>query len=133
MAQTDVRFSNVRAFNAELKRWSKKVLPEEFERDLRKLSYDILSDLVFATRVDTGRARGNWQVSFNRPTNRTIARLSENGGETINAGYAKLSRLPNHGIGLKIFMTNNVPYINKLEDMDHMVSRTFQQQKLEIR
>lgn len=130
---SDVKFSNVAAFNAELKRWQKKVLPEEFEKGLRKVALDSLTGIVLNTRVKTGRARGNWQVTFNKPAKGQIERLSKNGVETINAGLAKLARLPNHGYGLKIFLTNNVPYITKLEELDHMVSETFQRQKLAFR
>ncbi len=79
----------------------------------KKLAFQILEGIVNMTPVDTGRARGNWQVTIGAPS----AAVDENrfdkaGGGTISAGAAVISSLTDLGA---IYITNNLPYILPLE------------------
>ena len=65
------------------------------------------------TPVDTGRARGNWQAAVGAPVDVEIDRLDPSGGETIAAASRALIGL---GAFKTIFITNNVPYIQALEN-----------------
>ena len=86
----------------------------------RKIAMDLLRGVVMKTPVDTGRARGNWQV-----TTGTTAPTSElgqskgaggskdkGGGHTVSKGQKKIDLCKPYGV---IYLTNNVPYIGVLE------------------
>lgn len=77
---------------------------------IRKIAFDILNGVVLKTPVDTGRARGNWQVGISKGSeeevdSRTIA-------ATIADGSSKIATVE---LGQAIWIFNNVPYIVFLE------------------
>lgn len=71
----------------------------------------VLRDLVTATPVDTGRARGNWQVGLGSPVRdaRGVVAL----GAAISQGLGKAARAKE---GQDIYVSNNVEYIQALND-----------------
>lgn len=79
---------------------------------IRVAALDMLSRIVLRTPVDEGRARGNWQVTINAPAGNTIDRLDKTGDMTIAAGSGAIARAV---AGPSIWITNNLPYIVKLE------------------
>lgn len=72
----------------------------------RKIALDLQSDLDNSTPVKTGRARSNWLPSINKI--RTDTTESTSGSPAINFSGYKL--------GDKIYITNNLPYIKRLND-----------------
>lgn len=61
-----------------------------------------------------GTARANWQVSFNHsPGDFDLSKTDKSGDATISSGIAKLNRVPAF---VTIHITNNVPYIVRLEN-----------------
>lgn len=90
-------------------------------RKVRRLALLILSELVIQTPVDTGRARSNWIVGLGGPPDaiNEDPYVPGEGGSTdaananaaIAAGTAAVSdREP----GQTIYLSNNAPYIEKL-------------------
>lgn len=80
----------------------------------RAVGIELLGRIVRATPVDTGRARGNWNVSIGRedPTTndeRRAAEALEEGNRVINE--VKLGTR-----GDRVFITNGLPYIGPLND-----------------
>lgn len=73
-----------------------------------------LSTVIPATPVDTGRARGNWQVSVDSPITSPIERLDRTGQAAIKDGIQRANTY--RGNGQVIYITNNVPYIGALND-----------------
>lgn len=72
------------------------------------------SALVLGTPVDTGRARGNWLPSIGTPDDRQILDAVDKGGmNAINAATGKANELK---FGDTFYISNNLPYIGKLED-----------------
>lgn len=69
--------------------------------------------VVLATPVDTGRARGNWQLNVGSRITDEIERLDQGGSATIaeNATKAVTRRE-----GQNIFISNNVNYIGFLNE-----------------
>ncbi len=69
--------------------------------------------VVLATPVDTGRARGNWQVGVGVAMRGELDRLDTSGNATIaeNTVRAKTRKL-----GQDIFISNNLPYIVSLNE-----------------
>jgi hypothetical protein len=78
-------------------------------RALRAVVVKNWGDVIKSTPVDEGRARGNWFVTQNSPS-------SSEGSGTENKGPAYVLTNTNATMfGTKWFLTNNLPYILKLE------------------
>jgi len=73
----------------------------------------ILTGVVVATPVDTGRARGNWVVSVGQPVINAINVTDKTGRGTIVRGkQVAMARVS----GQTIYICNNVPYIGRLNE-----------------
>jgi hypothetical protein len=77
---------------------------------------ELFSAVVLDTRVDTGRLRGNWQMSTNAPTTSAIAREDKNGGNVILEITTSVSPYAFD------IMTNNLPYAEVWEERDGMIA-----------
>jgi hypothetical protein len=114
-----------------------------FETDMNRIANKVGSDLeefgfvvkfklfksvIDDTRVDTGRARMNWQATEDAPASSTIEGPGKRGSATREAAGAIASeaaagRLRGiDGIGVT-YLTNNLPYIRKLEQLDAMAGK----------
>jgi hypothetical protein len=71
----------------------------------------ILSTVIPATPVDTGRARANWQTSIGAPIRDATTQVDQSGTSTITKGRSVVESRP---AGSTIYITNNVPYIELL-------------------
>ena len=119
-------FTNLAPFNQKLQDSRKTLTEPQFMLMLRKVGLELLSGIVFRTRVKTGRARGNWQVSINNPITTETENVDTAGSSTISSGGSVIATLSNMTLAQieKIFITNNVKYITMLEEMDGMVNLT---------
>jgi len=93
---------------------------EQFsERQIIQLSLEVTANLIETTPVDLGWARANWVPSIGQPYDVVVgqpndssdvgaARRKQAEGRNALRGY-KLTRGP-------IFVSNNVPYIQKLNE-----------------
>jgi len=105
-----VKFKNTTQFKLDLKKFGEQS-EETFEKVFRKIALDIDSSVILGTPVDTGRARGNWFTTIGNPSSAVSA-----GGSAgkamgqLNAAVAQLK------LGDTIWMANNLPYINRLEN-----------------
>lgn len=75
------------------------------------LCLDLLKGCVLGTPVDTGRALGNWQASVNNSIDSATNDTDKIGLITIAAGENAARAAP----GEVFFITNNLPYIYRLE------------------
>tara|TARA_R110000787_G_scaffold42303_2_gene103989 strand:+ start:3651 stop:4118 length:468 start_codon:yes stop_codon:yes gene_type:complete len=78
----------------------------------RKIAMELLRGVVMNTPSDTGRARGNWQISTGAPITTTLGSKDKNGGGTVSKGQKKINEAKPYGI---IWLTNNLSYISVLE------------------
>lgn len=104
------------SFSLDLRRFGAKT-KKQVDQVTRKVCLDLLSAVVVGrpvgvgTPVDTGRARGGWQVEIGKaPAGEGPP--DKQGGATIAAGSAQIGRVVGGDI---IYIVNNVPYIEKLE------------------
>lgn len=85
------------------------------DRIVRKVALVVDAAVVLQTPVDTGRARVNWQVELGGPAGGTLP--APQGGNAaqvaIDAGKATIAQ---HKSGQAIHITNNLPYIGRLND-----------------
>lgn len=80
-------------------------------RHQKMLGLEGLRRVVLRTPVDTGRARGNWQLTIGEPADSIIEEIRDP-STVITAGAQELRALEAFTV---IFITNNVPYIIALE------------------
>src|SRR3712207_5884639 len=105
--------ANAREFGLHLDSLFKELIEEKIVQVTRMVALQALSRVVQKSPVDTGRFRGNWQVSIGGRATGTLARLDPSGQQTIAAGSAVIARLDRPAM---IFITNNLPYANRLEN-----------------
>lgn len=77
-----------------------------------KIGFAALKGVVLKTPVDTGRARGNWQVGINSAPDSSKLTKDKDGGGVIGAGGAIIVGADAF---VRIFLTNNVEYIEVLD------------------
>ena len=79
---------------------------------LHALFYDGLSEIIKETPVDEGRARNNWWMTEKTP----FTLSSSRGDNTSGSGsLSSLSSMPANVLNKKLYLTNNMPYIETLE------------------
>jgi hypothetical protein len=79
----------------------------------RKVALELFGRVILKTPVDTGRARANWQVTIGTTANGTVEIDDKSGGATMSAATAASAGF---NAGDTIYLTNNLPYILKLEE-----------------
>lgn len=105
------------SFGDDMVKWAKKV-GKTTDQACRGVKLGILSNIVLNTRVDTGRARGNWNVSDGSPDMSISDATDKGGGATISKGMGEIKAFS------KTYISNNLPYIEVLEEKDGMVATT---------
>lgn len=89
---------------------------------VRKVAVAIDQTVVLGTPVDTGRARSNWQVSLDNPADGTRAAFSPGTEQSTSGANARAAiaegraTIAKHQDGQAIHITNNLPYIGRLND-----------------
>ena len=79
----------------------------EIKEVRRAFAFALYSSIVEKTPVDTGRARGNWNISVGSP--------DESTSNSTGPKFSSPKSLPEPNGDESIFITNNLPYITKLE------------------
>lgn len=74
---------------------------------MRSAGLDFLRLITFASPVDTGRFRSNWNVGFNSPDTSTTGSVNFSAVLSKNESEVKLSPLNVSGV---IWFSNNLPY-----------------------
>jgi hypothetical protein len=103
---------SAKEFNAAIDEYVEEILPEQFVTFHRWVAMELLRRVVMKTPVDTGRARGNWQITIDTPADGETDVADRRGGRTVDAEGAKLGRVY---FGCVVWLTNNVAYIISLE------------------
>lgn len=103
--------SNITAFNMALGEEIRAV-PDMAALVQRAIALEALRGVVQMTPVDTGRARGNWQVSHDTPADGTLDVEDKGGRATIGKGAAEVAAIEPFE---HTYLTNNLDYIEELE------------------
>ena len=102
------------SLSAGLAATAKEINESKFQLVLQKVAMEALTRLVMKTPVDSGRARGNWQVTWGSPsTEYDSDKTDDKGSGTIWEGADTIADAPRYGV---IWISNNVPYIERLEN-----------------
>lgn len=82
----------------------------------KKVAVKLYDSIVKKTPVDTGRARGNWQISIGHDATETVNREDKKALGTVSAYKGEeTGKLQNVKGDETIYISNNLPYIAKLE------------------
>lgn len=81
---------------------------ESLDNTVRAVTMSLFGAIIDATPRDTGRAMGNWQTTTDTPASDEVDRT---GPESAKAELGSSAG----GAGSKTYMTNNLPYIWRLE------------------
>ncbi len=108
---------SIESFNAAFEEFKKRIVPTSVVVATKKLALELLKKIVLKTPVDTGRARGNWQLTVNTPATDIVpGPYSEDNTEVssdvINTALSNLKGLEPFQ---DVWVTNNVAYIVYLE------------------
>lgn len=80
----------------------------------QKIALDILGGVVLKTPVKSGRAKGNWQVTLGDiPSSGETGLFDKTGASALAAGEAQIFQVE---AGEDLWIHNNVPYIQRLEE-----------------
>lgn len=88
---------------------------KQADQYVRSICLNLMSQVIVGTPVDTGRARGNWQASIGAPLTNTLETTDKAGAATISAGSGAVKQ----STGNIFYLTNNLPYIYRLEFEGH--------------
>lgn len=104
-------------FNIKLRAFRTEVEKQKFPAFHKKVILTFAKGVIFGTPVDEGRARGDWQANVGSPIEEESGRLDPGrGGATLQLLTRQLTGLPPF---VTVWVTNNVPYINRLNDEGH--------------
>jgi hypothetical protein len=93
-----------------LERAAKKIKDEDVLRFIKQICLEVFRRFILRTPVDTGRARGNWQVEIGKAAEGII----EEGlwDQVLERGTVIIDKIPPFSV---VHITNNVEYVFYLE------------------
>lgn len=95
-------------------------LPEHANTIKIRTALDLMNRIVLKTPVDTGRARGNWQLTQRSPAEDMVPETSAkvSSSETPPSAILMEAEQTASGsqLGDDIWISNNLPYIEALEE-----------------
>ena len=80
---------------------------------IRATLFEVSTAIIKDTPADTGRARGNWQASVGRGATGEVSVDSVRSGEA--RAIADVDQTVSVAVGDLYYLTNNLPYIERLE------------------
>ena len=105
-----------------LDKWVQKV-GGNAEKVTRAVALQITNEVIARTRVDTGRARGNWHAEINTAEEK-VFEFSGGGAAAVPFALSHCNKAISEMYGHRWILTNNVAYISSLESKDAMVRGT---------
>lgn len=87
---------------------------------IRKTAMEVFSRVIMRTPVDTGRARGNWQLGVDEYISSTVDRtdkgpVTQNGSGNSSVKADMMATVSGAPFKERFTLMNNLPYIQTLE------------------
>ena len=105
-----------------LDKWVKKV-GGDAEKVTRAVALQMTNEVISRTRVDTGRARGNWHAEINQAEEK-VFEFASGGQAAIPFALSHCNQAIEKMYGHRWILSNNLAYISSLESLDSMVRGT---------
>ena len=83
------------------------------DQGIRATLFEVSTAIIKDTPADTGRARGNWQASIGRGATGVVSVESKGSGQA--KAIADVNQTVRVAVGDLYYLTNNLPYIERLE------------------
>lgn len=99
-------------FNLSMENFAERTLGK-LEVGFKKVAFGLSEDIIMATPVDSGRARGNWFPEINSFSSQEDLTADDKRGSKARASVR--SKVRALRLGQTFTLTNNLPYIEKLE------------------
>lgn len=95
--------------------WKKieKKIDRTLDQGIRATLFEVSTAIIKDTPAKTGRARGNWQASIGRGATGEVSVGSVRSGEA--KAIADVDQTVRVAVGDLYYLTNNLPYIERLE------------------
>ena len=106
-----------------LDKWAKKV-GGDAEKVTRAVALQMTNEVINRTRVDTGRARGNWHAEINQAEENIFEFAGGGGAAAIPFALSHCNQAIEKMYGHRWILSNNVSYVLSLESKDAMVRGT---------
>lgn len=84
------------------------------DKAIRAIGLQLFGAIIKDTPVDTGRLRGNWQTTIGSPASGSFPSSTDKNGSI--SGAAMKAKVSQYKVGQKLFLTNNLPYAQAIED-----------------
>lgn len=105
----------IKEFHGDIDRWINAV-NDGLEDCIELFAVKVHTDLVRRSTVDTGRYRGNWQVTANSPPLYALNQYDKHGDKTIAEGKRAIFAIMRGGGAVRsIYFSNMLIYANALE------------------
>lgn len=105
---------NLADFNRKLLAVSKELSETQVILAQKKIAFDAMNRIALKMPVDTGRARGNWQVGIDSSNENEVANAEDKSVadimQDVQLAISQVKR-----VGQTVILFNNVPYIIYLE------------------
>ena len=105
-----------------LDKWVQKV-GGDAEKVTRAVALQMTNEVINRTRVDTGRARGNWHAEINQAEEK-VFEFAGGGAAAVPFALSHCNKAISEMYGHRWILTNNVAYISSLESKDSIVRGT---------
>ena len=105
-----------------LDKWVKKV-GGDAEKVTRAVALQMTNEVINRTRVDTGRARGNWHAEINAAEEK-VFEFAGGGAAAVPFALSHCNKAIAEMYGHRWILSNNVSYVLSLESKDAMVRGT---------
>lgn len=99
------------SFAAQLQQFSAKT-QEKMDAVFQDIVIEIGESVIHLSPVDTGRFKGNWQLTINAPSMISLDNYDKQGGKTLTELVRRANELT---IGQKAYIVNNLRYAIPLE------------------
>lgn len=98
-------------FSLDIGAWAKKQ-KQYVDVTIQQTCFNLFSRIIYASPVDTGLFRGNWQVTTNYIPEGELNVFDK----TCSIAIGQLNeKVPTFKAGQRIYLTNNLPYARMLE------------------
>ena len=105
-----------------LDKWVQKV-GGNAEKVTRAVALQMTNEVISRTRVDTGRARGNWHAEINAAEEK-VFEFAGGGAAAVPFALSHCNKAISEMYGHRWILSNNVSYVLSLESKDAMVRGT---------
>ncbi len=107
--------SKFEEFSRAVLKFKTELLPGQYILFQKKIAFQLLTGVVLKTPVDTGRARGNWQVGIDEiPSGELDTKDLSGAGAEVTGSEALAGLIP--GAYQIVYVANNLVYIVPLEN-----------------